>query len=237
MRTTVAIARQQLRQLFGGPLAWGALALFLAWLALTTLWVDDVLLAGISSLRRPLFWMAAGFTVLAPALTMRSIAEDRRSGALQLVGTWPIGPGELVVGRWLGAVGVLAVGLALTAPWPLALAALGPLDPGPVAAGYAAVLLFGAACAAVGVAASAWTSHQVLAFLAAFALLLAPWSLGLVVGSLPAGLAWLEWLTPQLHLDRLIRGVVDLRSVVALASVAAVALRVAVLALEHERLG
>lgn len=237
MRVTLAIARQQLRQLFGGPLAWGALALFLGWLALMTLWVDDVLLAGVTSLRRPLFWMAAGFTVLAPALTMRSIAEDRRSGALQLVGTWPIGPGQLVVGRWLGAVGVLAAALALTAPWPLALAALGPLDPGPVLAGYLALVLFGAACAAVGIAASAWTSHQVLAFLAALAVLSLPWSLGLVAASLPAGLAWLEVLTPQFHLDRLIRGVVDLRSVVLLGSVAAVALRVAVLALEQERLG
>ena len=236
MRIVFAIARQHVTRAFGQPLAWVVLALFLCWLALTTLWVDDVFAAGIASMRRPFFWMAAGLTVLAPALTMRSIAEPRRSGTLQLIGTWPVTSTQLVLGTWLGTNGVVAAALLLTISWPLALATAGPLDPGPVLAGYGALLLLGGATTAVGVATSAWSAHQVLAFLAGFTLLLLPWFLGLAIPSLPAHWSWLDGLTPQHHLDQLTRGVLDSRSVVLVASVTVVALRAAVLALEQERL-
>ena len=71
MRPALAIARQHLTRAFGQPLAWVVLSGFVGWLALTTLWVDDVLASGIVSMRRPFFWMATAFTVLAPALTIR----------------------------------------------------------------------------------------------------------------------------------------------------------------------
>ena len=237
MHTALVIARQHVRGAFAQPLAHAVLALFLGWVALTTLWVDDVLLAGIASVRRPLFWIAAGLTVLAPALTMRLLAEERRSGTLQVVGTWPLGPAQLVLGKWLGTWAVATVALALTATWPLALGQLGPLDPGPVLAGYAAVWLLTGACLAVGTAASAWTRHQILAFLTGFTAIALPWVLGLSLGLFPASWApWLELLTVQFHLDQLVRGVVDLRSLVVFAGVIAVSLRIAVLALEQERL-
>lgn len=236
MRIVLAIARQQLAQAFGRPLAAVVLALFLGWLALTTLWVDDLLVAGVASMRRPFFWMAAGLTVVGPALTMRSLAEERRSGALQVVGTWGVSPSQLVLGKWLGSLGVVCVGLGLTASWPLALAWLGPLDPGPVLAGYLGVGLIGALATAVGTAASAWSRHQVLAFLVGFSVLLLPWGLGWAVPLLPAEWSWVDGLAVGTHLDRLIRGVVDSRTVVALVGATVVALRAAVLALEQERL-
>jgi len=236
VRNAFAIARQQVGGAFGHPLAYVVLALFLGWLALTTLWVDDVVAAGVASMRRPLYWMAAGLTLLAPALTMRLLAEDRRAGILQVVGTWPLTPWEIVIGKWLAALAMVAVALLLSLSIPIGLSTLGPLDPGPVLAGYLALLLLGAATVAIGTAASAWTRHQVLAFLVAFALILAPWILGAALPLLPAGWAWLEILTVDHHLDRLVRGVVDTRSVVLLATVTLAALRTAVLALEHERL-
>jgi ABC-2 type transport system permease protein len=237
LRIVLAIARQQLAGAFGHPLAYVVLAVFIGWVAITTLWVDDVLLAGVSSMRRPMFWMAAGLTLLAPALTMGLLAEDRRSGALQVVGTWPVTSTELVLGKWLGACMLCGVALALTFGWPLALSTLGTLDPGPVGAGYLALLLLCAASTAVGTATSAWTRHQVLAFLLAFSALLCPWLLGLSLHLWPTDLApWVELCSLQFHLDRLVRGVVDSRSLVLFATVTGVCLRLAVLGLEHERL-
>lgn len=236
MRPILAIARQQVSRAFGQPLAWVVLIGFVGWLALTTLWVDDVLAAGVPSMRRPFFWMAAAFTVLAPALTMRTLAAERQAGTLQILGTWPVTSAELVVGKWLGSTALLGMALGLTVSWPLGLGAVGSLDPGPVLAGYAGLLLFGGACTAVGTAASAWTRHQVLAFLVALSALALPWVVGVAFPSLPPALAWAEWLTPQHHLDQLIRGIVDTRTLAVLAAVVAVALRIGVLALERERL-
>lgn len=237
MRNTMAILRRELGSATAHPQAWAALAVFVGLLAVLTLGVEDVLGSGVASMRRPFFWMEACLLFLVPAVTMRLLAEEHRSGTLHLLGTLPVTTAQIVVGKWLAAVALVATGLLLTLTWPIALSLHGPLDWGPVAAGYLGVLLTGSAYAAVGTLTSAVTRHQVLAFLLALVLLLAPWLLGLALPHVPGAWAPLvEVGTLQYHFDNLARGVVDTRSIVFYVAVTAAFLRGAVLALEHRRL-
>lgn len=238
MGNVLAIFGRELRGFFGHPTAYVVLTVFLALVAGFGLWFEDVLLAGAASMRRPFFWMAACLLFLVPAVTMRLVAEERRTGTLQLLATLPITSTELVVGKWLAAVALVGVALGLTVTWPIALSQLGPLDWGPVAAGYLGMLLAGAAFAAIGTATSTLTENQVVAFLLAFCACLLPWVVGYAMPLVPGAWAPLvQYLTFEYHFSNLARGVLDTRSVVFFASVVAVALRVAVLTLEHRRLG
>lgn len=231
------IFRRELFGYFGQPLAYIVLTLFTLLLALPSLWFQDVLLAGKASLRTPFFWTAVAFLFVVPAITMRALAEERRTKTLEILGTLPLRAGEIVAGKWLAAVGIVAVALLLTLSYPVAMSLLGELDWGPVVGGYLGLLLVGAAFAAVGVAASALTQFQILAFLVSLSVCLVPWALGFLLPFVPPELVgWVQYATFEYHFANLARGVLDTRSLVFFASVIVVALRVAVLTLEHRRL-
>ncbi len=237
MRVALAVFRREIGSLFGHPPAYVALGLWLALLSAFTLWLDDLLAAGVCSMDRPFWFMAAGFVVLVPAIAMRMFAEERRTGSMELLGTLPARPIELVVGKWLAATAVIAAALALTFPWPIALALHGPLDPGPVIGGYFALLLFGAASAALGTLASAVADHPTVAFLVALALCLVPWLLGLALPLMPGSFAPLvEHLSFQHHLSALTQGVLDTAALVHAGATIAIGLSLSAAALEARRL-
>jgi ABC-2 type transport system permease protein len=233
----VAIFRREMRGFFGHPLAYIALTVFLLMFAAFSLWFDDVLAAGVASMSGPFFWIAACFLFLVPAVRMRSIAEERRTGSLEMLATLPLTPTEVVVGKWLAAVALIAVALGLTATWPLALGHLGHLDAGPVFGGYLGLLLLGSAFAAIGIFASAVTENQVIAFLLAILVCVLPYALGFFLPLVPGNLVpFVQYLTFEYHFANLAKGVIDARSLVFYGSACLVGLRMAVLVLENRRL-
>jgi ABC-2 type transport system permease protein len=168
---------------------------------------------------------------------MRSFADERRTGTWQILGALPVAPSGVVAGKWLGAVGLVVVALLLTIPWPIAIASYGNLDPGPVLSGYLALLLFGACLAAIGIAASAATDSQVIAFLAALVAGVIPFLVGRALPIVPAPLVpFAAALTFDAHFQDLSRGVLDTRSIVLAAAVVVVALRIAVHLVDRQRL-
>ncbi len=237
MRNVWVIGGRELVAAFERPLAYAVLGGFIALCGLLTLWFDDVLLGGVASMRRPFFWMGACLLFLVPSVTMRLLSEERRSGTLLVIGSLPLTSFELVAGKWIAAVGLVAGALALTAPWPVMLATYGDLDLGPVLGGYLGLLLAGGALAAIGTAASAATDSQVLAFLGALGIGLVPWLVGYALPLLPAeAVPLVQVLTFDHHFANLARGVLDSRSVVFFVSVTALALRVGTHLLERQRL-
>jgi ABC-2 type transport system permease protein len=232
-----AIFRRELAGFFGHPLAYIVLTLHLGLLTAFSLGFDDVLASGVASMRGPFFWIAACFLFLIPAVSMRLLAEERRSGSLEMLGTLPLTSLEVVVGKWLAAVALLTAALLLTFSWPIALAHHGDLDWGPVLGGYLGLLLQGAAFAAIGTFASAVTENQVIAFLLSLTACLLPWALGFFLPLVPGDwLPLVQYLTFEYHFTNLARGVVDSRSIVFYGSVVVVGLRLAVLVLENRRL-
>lgn len=237
MGNVVAIFRRELVGFFGHPLAYIVLTLFLLLLSAFTLWFDDIFASGVASMRGPFFWMAACFLFLVPAVTMRLLAEEHRTGSLELLGTLPLTPVEIVTGKWLAAVALIAAALGLTFAWPVALDWHGDLDWGPVIGGYLGMLLLGAAFAAIGTFASSVTENQVIAFLLALTACVLPWVLGFALALVPGdALPIVQYLTFEYHFTNLARGVLDTRSLVFYGSIVAVGLGAAAWVLERRRL-
>ncbi len=119
---------------------------------------------------------------VAPFLSMRLFAEEKRNKTFELLMTTPVRPVELVLGKYLGGLGIIGTTLGLTLVFPLMLSAFGSSESGTVLEwptvllGYGAVLLWGATCMAVGMFISSLTESQMVASLLTFAVLL-PWML------------------------------------------------------------
>ena len=140
MRNIRLTARKELAGFFASPAAFLFLGAFLAVTLFVFFWVDTFFARGLADVR-PLFqWIPLLLIFLVAALTMRAWAEERRAGTLVLLLTVPTTPTELVLGKFFGAMGLVAFALALTLPLPITVALLGPLDWGPVIGGYVAAL-------------------------------------------------------------------------------------------------
>lgn len=110
------------------------------------------------------FWYTGGFTmVCAILLSMRLLAEERQTGTITLLFSSPVRDGEIVLGKFLSALGFLAIFQVATLYMPALIWAYGKVSLGHLAAGYLGLFLLGAATLSVGILGSAFTKSQVLA--------------------------------------------------------------------------
>lgn len=181
----LATFRKELAVLWATPLPWVGGALLHALLG--ALYVTELEARGQALFQPAVPLIAFLLLILAPVLTMRAVAEEARSGTLDLLLSTPATPGRVVLGKWLAS---LATSTLVLVPFAATLAVIerfGDLDPGGVLAASAGLVLFAAAITAVGVAASALTTSQPLAGLAAFVATLALWFAASTPGSTGAG--------------------------------------------------
>src|SRR5688500_11565610 len=112
MHTSLAVARREFKSFFNSPIAYIVLGVFLlvgGWLFFSTLF-----LGGQASLRGFFGVAPVLFVVFAPAVTMRSIAEERKSGTLELLLTMPLRDWEVVAGKFIASLAMVGVGLLFT---------------------------------------------------------------------------------------------------------------------------
>jgi len=155
-----------------------------------------------------------------PILTMRVFSEEYRSGSIELIWTSPVKTGEMLVGKYLGAVALYAVILALTLlfialAYGFAESGAGP-DSGLVLSSYIGMLLLGATFISVGVFASSLTENQIISAVISFSLLLFFLVVSAAadyVGNYSAG-EFLRYLSISGHVDSFLKGVLQLRDVV-----------------------
>ncbi len=173
------------------------------------------------------------FVFLVPAVTMRLIAEEKRTGTIELLVTWPVSDTQIVLGKYLGSVLFVGVMLLATLPLVLIVNGLGDLDWGVVVGGYLGLLLLGAAYAGIGIMTSSWTKNQIVAYLVGALLCglfyFVDGMLGLVWD---AGRDFFAGMSFKAHFQNIARGVVDLRDLVFYASFIAIALIVTTLSLQ-----
>jgi ABC-2 type transport system permease protein len=183
MRNIWTIARREYRHYFTSPIAYIA-----ALLTLLTVGIYFVVIIyylvnqsyysntapGINIVIGPL---ATVFLFAAPALTMRLIADEQRTGTLELLLTTPIKDGELVVGKWLGAFMFMLTIIGITLVYPLVLNKLTTpgIDQGVMLSGYLAIILLTAVFLAVGTAMSSFFNNPFAAFFATLAVLIFFW--------------------------------------------------------------
>ncbi len=220
---TGLLAFNELRRLFLSPLAWVVLAvvqLILGYLFLIQL--DTYLryqpqlailpdAPGVTEVVvSPLLSNAAIVMLLvAPLITMRLISDEKRSQTLTLLFSAPVSMTEIILGKYLGAMGFFALMLLLTALMPLSLLLGGGLDMGMMASGFLGLLLLLASFAALGLYMSTLTVQPVIAAIGTFGALLLLWVLdwaGETGGESGALFAYLSLLH---HYDPLLKGVFD----------------------------
>lgn len=110
--------------------------------------------------------------LMTPLMTMRLIAEEKRTGTIELILTSPVRDWELVLGKFLGGMGFFSVGIFGTLFYPAVLQMFATPDLGVLLSGYLGVLLFAGAIVSIGLMASTLTSNQIVAAALTFALLI-----------------------------------------------------------------
>jgi ABC-2 type transport system permease protein len=214
LRKILKIAGKELTGFFASPAAFLFLAAFLGATLFIFFWVATFFERNLADVR-PLFqWMPILLIFLVSALTMRSWAEERRAGTLELLLTSPTAPTELVLGKFLGCLGLVLLALVLTLALPITVACLGQLDWGPVIGGYAAAITLAAAYIAIGLWVSCRTDNQIVSLIltvvATGALyLIGSEALTSLVGYRAA--EWLHAIGAGSRFASITRGVLDLR--------------------------
>lgn len=167
MTSAWVLAARELGSMFRTPVGWIVIAVFTFLTGLV--FVTNTLSPGAPATLRYFFSTSAFLLVpIAPAVSMRLFSEEYRSGSYEVLGTTPLDPWTLALGKLSGSLLFLALMLLPTFVFPCILFACSdPLpDPGPMLTGYLGLLLIGGVYVSIGAFASSLTSSQTLAFLA-----------------------------------------------------------------------
>lgn len=174
-----------------------------------------------------------------PFLTMRLIAEEKRQQTFQLLMTSPVRSWEIVLGKYLSSVLVMALAVGLTAAYPLLLnrvAVSGGVEWQTAAVAYLGLFLLAASFVAIGLFVSALTESQVVAAAVTFGLLLLMWVLSWASGSAEgASKDLLEYVCALTHLRGFLKGTVNLADVTYFLSVIGLGLFLTRNAIERSR--
>ncbi|MDR2468075.1 MAG: ABC transporter permease subunit [Spirochaetaceae bacterium] len=163
--TTLALIRKELYSYSISPAFFGIALFFLIFTATWLFQFQNFLQRGEASLRAYFSAFPIAFILVIPAITMRSWAEERKTGNSELLLTLPFSEWSLVLGKFFAALAVVGLLFLLTLPVPFSLSLLGRFDAGMIVAEYAGALLLAGAVISLGLLLSALSKNQVAAFL------------------------------------------------------------------------
>jgi ABC-2 type transport system permease protein len=228
------IFRREVRYYFNSPVAYVVIVVFLA--ILGWFFTNNLFLMNAATMRIVFELVPLLFLFFVPAITMRLIAEEQKSGTLELLTTKPVRDVEIVLGKFLAAWVLLATALAPTLLYVITVGALGSLDLGPVLTGYLGLLLMGGVYIAIGIFASSITENQIVAFIVSFLIILALFMMDKVLIYVPEGLAsTMEYLAIDYHFSNIARGVIDSRNLIYFGSLLGFSLYLATVSLERRK--
>ncbi|APS00713.1 ABC transporter permease subunit [Pajaroellobacter abortibovis] len=242
MKNTFTIAQRELRAYFDSLVAYVVVGLSMiglgAYFFLYRGGVWQVDRASIGLMFEFLPWILT--IIVIPLVTMRAIAEEKRSGTFELLITLPVTDSEVILGKYLGALGMTFVLLAMTFLYPVVMFVwpwhLGALDWGPVWSGYLGLSLFCAAGVAVGLLFSSLTESQVIAFFFTAALLGFLYAIGgLTEGTRSVFGDVIAFTSFQSRFIPFSRGLIDTRAIVYFLSITVLCLLIAFRSLESRK--
>lgn len=181
MRKALVVCRRELAAMCGGPLAWvlGAVFLLLTGYFFYSDLVFFVLVGGANQARGLWRYVFLDYRLVCllvlPLLSMRLFAEERKLGTLELLWTFPVRDREVLAGKFAAVLVVFLAMVAATIVGPAVLFAFHPFSIMPVVAGYAGLVLLGAAFLACGTAASTVSENQVVSAMLTYGVLVFSW--------------------------------------------------------------
>jgi ABC-2 type transport system permease protein len=239
------IASKELRSYLTSPMAYIVVCIFLLLsglffvLYLTNTDFNDTSLQGFID---PLsvFGVQTGGNVLlllfAVVLTMRTLAEEKKLGTWELLLTSPVKDSDVILGKFIGSMGILIIMLVLTLFYPLLLVIFGDPDMGPIWTSYLGLFLLGTTALSVGIFASSLTSNQIVAAVVSGAILFGLWVIGIIAGNAPQALQQvLSYISLSYHSAGFEVGIIDTRDVIYYLSITALFIYFSIRSLEASR--
>ena len=230
MRNALAIANKELRGYFASPIGWVICGLFsLMFGYFFYAYVEVFLKNSMQSqmgnggpmninilLIRPLLSNATVIILfMLPSITMRTYSEEKRSGTIELLLTSPITDWEIIIGKFLGAMGLYCTLLLATMAHMAILFAYGRPEFRPLIAGYIGLVLLGGCFVSMGLFVSSLTKNQVIAGVGTFIAGLLFWVINWLADSAsPTTSAILSYLSITEHFDDFVKGVIDTKHVI-----------------------
>lgn len=217
MKQIWMITKRELQSIFDSLIAYIMIIVFLALSGLFTwLYGSDIFYVNQASLQS--FFGIAFWTLFffIPALTMKQIAEERKTGTIEMLLTKPVSEWQVLWGKFLATLLLIAIALLLTLPYYITVWSLGPIDHGAVWTGYLGLLLMSAAYISIGLFASSLTNNQIVAFLLALFIGI---FFHLIFGFLASNMSGLiasvfSYLSLSTHYESITRGVIDTKDII-----------------------
>jgi len=225
---------KEVRSFFNSPVAYIVIVVYLT--ILGWFFVSNLFINNMSTLRTVFEMTPFLLLFFAPAMTMRLISEEKKSGTLELLFTKPIEEYEIVVGKFFAAWALYFFTLLPTLCYYITVTLIGTLDAGTVIGGYIGLMLVGAVFLAVSVFGSALTENQVVAFIVSLFIVFGLFMLDKILFYLPISLAnILEYISVDYHFSNIARGVIDTRDIIYYISAVGFALFMATSVLQRRR--
>lgn len=202
-----------MKSYFNSPIAYIITTIFL----IITGWFFSagLFLVNEASLRNLMGIVPMIFIIFIPAITMRTISEERKVGTIELILTMPLKESEIILGKFLASLSLLGIALAFTLVYTITISFLGDPDGGPVAGGYLGLILMGSAYLSFGIFASSLSENQIVAFIVGFVIVLVFFLLDKILIFVPSYLvSALEYLSIDFHFNNILRGVIDTRDII-----------------------
>ncbi|MBN2054159.1 ABC transporter permease subunit [bacterium] len=231
MNGFMPVFKREMREYFNSPIAYVVITLFLL-LCGVTFWIMCASYAKFSmqAMNNPYMAQQLNLTemifgavfntisvfmlLFMPVLTMRSFSEEKRSGTIELLFTYPISDWQAILGKFSAALSVFVIMLLCTGLYPLLTAWIATPEIGPILSGYLGVLLMGASFLALGILASSLTENQIVAAVLALGSYLLLWFVGWGAQLTDPGTGdLLKALSVIDHFDPFVEGVIELQHV------------------------
>jgi ABC-2 type transport system permease protein len=231
MKNILAIAKKEIKTYFTSPIAYVAITVFLVLVGFffysLIWWFNSQSLQMARNpyyqqlninqmVYSPLFHnISIILLLMLPLLTMRLFSEEKKIGTDELLYTSPISVNQIILGKYIASLTVLAVMLLFTGILSVFTFSYGNPEPAPILSGYLGLFLMGAAFMAVGLFFSSLTENQIVSAVLTFGTLLLFWILNWA--SYSAGGMWrdvLNYLSFFQHFDDMTRGILDTTDIV-----------------------
>ena len=210
---SIIFCKKELKSYFDSPIAYIIITIFL--LISGWFFFSDLFLVNQATLRNLFGIIPFIFMFFIPAITMRLISEEKKSGTIEILLTLPVKDHQIILGKFLAGMFLISLAVILTLVYAFTLSGLGNLDFGSVVSGYLGLILLGATYLSIGIFTSSLTQNQIVAFIISFLIIFVLYLLDNVLIFVPGFLSSvLEYLSVNYHFSNISRGVIDSRDVI-----------------------
>jgi ABC-2 type transport system permease protein len=227
MKSIWIITKRELNSFFDSLLAYIMIVVFLGFSGFFT-WIQGVDVFFVNQASLQSFFSIAYWTLFffIPALTMRLIAEEKKTGTIEMILTKPVSERQIVAGKFLATLLLILICLALTIPYYITVANIGKIDHGAILLGYIGLVLMSSAYISIGIFTSSLSSNQIVAFLLALTIgIFFHIIFDVLANGIPGFIGKVaHFLSMSTHFESIARGVFDSKDIIYFLSIIALGL-------------